>query len=105
MVWMGNGQPKKRIRTIQAIWKLPLVGIIKLLSFSEQIQGVEALRDPILPLRLLPLVCHLQQLRHLCRGRVVCREHIIHVLLEAVVVELSPLLDLAGHLLVDFFNV
>ena len=48
---------------------------------------------------------HLQQLRHLCRGLVVCRENIIHVLLEAVVVELSPLFDLAGHLLVDFFNV
>ena len=48
---------------------------------------------------------HLEQFRHLGRRLVVGGEDVIHVLLEAVVVELSPLLDLAGHLPVDFFNV
>lgn len=71
----------------------------------NQIQGAEALCHPILPLRLLPLVGHLQQLRHLRRRLVVRREDVIHVLFEAVIVELSPLLDFAGHLFVDFFDV
>ena len=83
---------------------LPLFFVVR--SSSDRrcyMQGI--LRHPVLPLRLLPLVRHLQQLRHLGRRLVVGGEDVIHVLLEAVVVELPPLLDLAGHLLVDFFNV
>ena len=68
-------------------------------------KGAEALRRPILPLRLLPLVRHLQQLRHLRRRLVVRGENVIHVLFEAVVVELPPLLDFPGHLLVDCCDV
>ena len=48
---------------------------------------------------------HLEQLRHLGRRLVVRGEDVVHVLLEAVVVELPPLLDPTGHLLVDLFNV
>ena len=48
---------------------------------------------------------HLQQLRHLGRRLVVRRKHIIHVLFETVVVQLSPLLDFAWHLLFDVFDV
>lgn len=73
--------------------------------FGNQTQSAEALCHAVLPLRLLPLVRHLQQLRHLRRRLVVRREYVIHVLFEAVVVELSPLLDFAGHLLLDFFDV
>ena len=71
----------------------------------KQTQGPEALCRPHLTLSLLPFVRHFQQLRHLRRRLVVCREHVIHVLLEAVVVELSPLFDFARHLLIDFFDV
>ena len=68
-------------------------------------QHVEALRPAILRLLLLPILRHLQQLRHVRRRFVICREDVIHVLLEAVVVELSPLLDFTRHLLVDVFDV
>ena len=63
------------------------------------------LHYPILPLILLPLMRHLQQLRHLGCRLVVGGEHIIHVLLETVVVQFSPLLDLSWHLFFDFLYV
>lgn len=71
----------------------------------KQTQGTEAFCRPILTPRLLPFVRHLQQLRHLRCRLVVGREHVIHILFEAVVVELSPLFDFARHLLFDFFDV
>ena len=88
--------------------QLAFVGIIEHRSLKKErkkIQGSEALRRPVLPLRLLPLVRHLQQLRHLRRRLIVRREDVIHVLFKAVVIELPPLLDFAGHLLVDILNV
>lgn len=41
---------------------------------------------------------HLQKLEILRRRLAIVREEIVHILLETLVVELSPLLDFARHL-------
>lgn len=48
---------------------------------------------------------HLEQLRQFGRGFVIRREDVVHVLLEALVIQLPPLLDLSRHLLFDLLNV
>lgn len=58
-----------------------------------------------LPRRLLPLVCGLQQLEHPRIRLLVRREDVVHILLVAVVVQLSPLLDLARHLHFNLLDV
>lgn len=56
-------------------------------------------------LRLLPLVGPLEQPRQV-RGRlVVGREHIVHILLVPVVLQLAALLDPPRHLFLDLLDV
>ena len=93
---------------MKGAWRTWL-GKAKRFSLSHWSQNVStriSSAGPILgPLRLLPLVRHLQQLRYLRSGFVIRREDVIIVFLHLIIIQLSSLLDLPWHLFLNLLDV